>query len=184
MGTSVLSQDTAGVTNNYHRGSEFGYSYGLGRSTEYHAEGRDVHWFAGWEPVAPVGSQLLAYYEEARSGAEHLDCYTRDLFAYDEPAAGGRELLNQSSTITRSCKRAEPALATARRFRMPKYQDHELRPVGLTPPEGRNDITAIDGPAVVGGGQHQLRLAANFVRRSWMSSTIAMRGQPTSTERR
>ena len=69
-GTSVLAVDTVGLKNNYHSNDpEFGYSWnGLGK-VDWNITSKDnlsVHWFAGQgNQVAPVGSQLLAYYEEA-----------------------------------------------------------------------------------------------------------------------
>ncbi len=69
-GTSVLAQDTVGVVNNFHSNDpEFGYSWnGLGK-VDYRITDKDnlsAHWFVGQgNQVAPVGSQLLAFYEVA-----------------------------------------------------------------------------------------------------------------------
>jgi hypothetical protein len=69
-GTNVLAQDTTGVVNNFHSTDpEYGYSWnGLGK-VDYNISPKDslsAHWFVGQgNQVAPVGSQLLAYYEVA-----------------------------------------------------------------------------------------------------------------------
>ena len=69
-GANVLAQDTVGVVDNYHSSDpEYGYSWnGLGK-VDYHPTSKDsisAHWFVGQgNQVAPVGSQLLSYYEAA-----------------------------------------------------------------------------------------------------------------------
>ena len=69
-GSNVLAQDTVGNVNNFHSSDpEYGYSWNGLAKVDYTLSPKDTlsaHWFVGQgNQVAPVGSQLLAYYEVA-----------------------------------------------------------------------------------------------------------------------
>jgi hypothetical protein len=163
-GSSVLAQDTVGTINNFHSNDpEFGYSWnGLGK-VDYQLSSKDrlsAHWFVGQgNQVAPVGSQLLSYYEVAPIHVQNIAIvynrlitptisnqvlvgvnYFNQVFSdfntgFDVASLGfitGAPFTNAPNiTIGNSTGSGATAAASG-----------SFDPVGLTPPEGRNDITA------------------------------------------
>jgi hypothetical protein len=171
-GTSVLSQDTAGVKNNYHSNDpEFGYSYnGLGK-VDWQITPKDqlsVHWFAGQgNQVAPVGSQLLAYYEEAPIHVQNMAIvYNRVISPrITNQVLAGVNYFNQVFNDYKSPPSVQSlGFITGAPFpNAPNIKITNFDPVGLTPPEGRNDITGhlTDQVSWV-VGKHQLRFGGEY----------------------
>jgi hypothetical protein len=185
-GTSVLAQDTVGVPNNFHSSDpEFGYSYnGLGK-VDYRLSEKDslsAHWFAGQgNQVAPVGSQLLSYYEVAPIHVQNIAIvynrlisssisnqvlagvnYFNQVFSdynngYDVQSLGfvtGAPFPNAPNiTIGTSNSSSGGTSSTSGKF----------DPVGLTPPEGRNDITGhITDQLSWVKGKHEFRFGGEY----------------------
>jgi len=184
-GSSVLAQDTVGVVNNFHSNDpEFGYSWnGLGK-VDYHITPKDalsVHWFVGQgNQVAPVGSQLLSYYEVAPIHVQNIAIvynrmittsisnqllagvnYFNQVFSdydndYDVQSLGfitGAPYSNAPNIEIGNTLGAGGTSVTSGSF----------DPVGLTPPEGRNDITGhlTDQLSWV-LGKHEFRFGGEF----------------------
>lgn len=171
-GNSILSQDTAGVKNNYHSNDpEFGYSYnGLGK-VDWQLTPKDqlsVHWFAGQgNQVAPVGSQLLAYYEEAPIHVQNMAIvYNRVISPrITNQVLAGVNYFNQVFNDYKSPPSVQSlGFITGATFpNAPNITIKNFDPVGLTPPEGRNDITGhlTDQLSWV-VGKHQLRFGGEY----------------------
>jgi hypothetical protein len=171
-GTSVLAQDSVGVNNNYHSNDpEFGYSYnGLGK-VDWQITPKDnlsVHWFAGQgNQVAPVGSQLLAYYEEAPIHVQNISIvYSRVITPrITNQVLAGVNYFNQVFNDYKSPPSVQSlGFITGAPFpNAPNITIKNFDPVGLTPPEGRNDITGhlTDQVSWV-VGKHQLRLGGEY----------------------
>ncbi len=185
-GQSVLAQDTVGVPQNYHSSDpEFGYSWnGLGK-IDYHLSAKDnlsVHWFVGQgNQVAPVGSQLQSYYEVAPIHVQNIAIvynrlisstisnqllagvnYFNQVFSdynsnYDVASLGfvtGAPFSNAPNiTIGNSSSTGGGTTVVSTAF----------DPVGLTPPEGRNDITGhlTDQLSWI-KGKHEFRFGGEF----------------------
>ena len=171
-GTSTLAQDTIGVNNNYHSNDpEFGYSYnGLGK-VDWQITPKDnlsVHWFAGQgNQVAPVGSQLLSYYEEAPIHVQNISIvYSRVISArITNQVLAGVNYFNQVFNDYKSPPSVQSlGFITGAPFpNAPNISIKNFDPVGLTPPEGRNDITGhlTDQVSWV-VGKHQLRFGGEY----------------------
>jgi hypothetical protein len=185
-GTSILAKDTVGTVDNFHSNDpEYGYSWnGLGK-VDYHLSSKDnlsVHWFVGQgNQVAPVGSQLLSYYEVAPIHVQNIAIvynrvlssnitnelllgvnYFNQVFsdfntAYNVQSLGfitGAPFTNAPNiSIGGSASGSGGTTVNARVF----------DPVGLTPPEGRNDITGhlTDQLSWV-RGRHQFRFGGEL----------------------
>ncbi|MGI4829949.1 MAG: carboxypeptidase regulatory-like domain-containing protein [Janthinobacterium lividum] len=185
-GTSVLAQDTVGVPNNFHSNDpEFGYSWnGLGK-VDYHLTSKDslsAHWFVGQgNQVAPVGSQLFSYYEVAPIHVQNIAIVYNRLISnsISNTVLAGVNYFNQSFsdenndfnvqslgfitgapltnapniTIGSSDSSSSGTSSTSREF----------DPVGLTPPEGRNDITGhITDQLSMVKGKHEFRFGGEY----------------------
>jgi hypothetical protein len=185
-GTSVLAQDTVGVVNNYHSSDpEFGYSYNGLAKVDYKLTSKDslsVHWFVGQgNQVAPVGSQLLSYYEAAPIHVQNIAIVYNRLISstisnqvligvnyfnqvfddnntkFDVQSLGfitGAPYPNAPNINIGSSAGSNGGTSTA---------SAQFDPVGLTPPEGRNDITGhlTDQLSWV-IGKHQFRFGGEF----------------------
>jgi hypothetical protein len=171
-GQSVLAADTAGVVNNYHSSDpEFGYSYnGLGK-IDWHMTDKDnlsVHWFVGQgNQVAPVGSQLLAFYEVAPIHVQNI------AIVYDHvlnsrmtnQVLAGVNYFNQVFNDYKTGYDVQSLgfVTGASYTNAPNITIGGFDPVGMTPPEGRNDITGhlTDQFSWV-VGKHQFRFGGEY----------------------
>ena len=181
-GEGVLAQDTAGTINNFHSSDpEFGYSWnGLGK-VDYHPTAKDalsVHWFVGQgNQVAPVGSQLLSYYEVAPIHVQNIAIvYNRMITPnISNQLLAGVNYFNQVFSdynndynvqslgfITGASYTNAPNITIGNTLGSGGTSGSFDR-VGLTPPEGRNDITGhlTDQLSWV-RGRHQFRFGGEF----------------------
>jgi outer membrane receptor protein involved in Fe transport len=171
-GTSVLAQDTIGTKLNYHSSDpEFGYSWnGLGK-IDYRLSSKDnlsAHWFVGQgNQVAPVGSQLLPYYEEAPIHVQNIAIvYDRVISpSMTNQVLAGVNYFNQVFNDYQTPANVQTLgfITGASLPNAPNITIKNFDPVGETPPEGRNDITGhlTDQLSWV-IGKHQLRFGGEF----------------------
>jgi hypothetical protein len=185
-GASVLSQDTTGVTNNFHSSDpEYGYSWNGLAKVDYRLTSKDslsAHWFVGQgNQVAPVGSQLLSYYEVAPLHVQNIAIvynrlisssisnqllagvnYFNQDFAdynsnYNVAALGfvtGAPFTNAPNIVIGNSNATGGGTSSA---------SGAFDPVGLTPPEGRSDLTGhlTDQLSWV-KGKHQMRFGGEY----------------------
>ena len=171
-GTSILAQDTNGTVDNFHSNDpEFGYSWnGLGK-VDYNITPKDslsAHWFVGQgNQVAPVGSQLLAYYEVAPIHVQNIAIvYNRSITpSISNQTLIGVNYFNQIFNDNQTGQNVQSlGFVTGATFpNAPNITIKGFDPVGLTPPEGRNDITGhlTDQLSWV-KGKHQMRFGGEF----------------------
>ncbi len=171
-GSSILAKDTVGVKNNYHSSDpEFGYSYnGLGK-IDWHISDKDTlsaHWFAGQgNQVAPVGSQLLAFYEVAPIHVQNIAIvYNRLLSSHvTNQVLAGVNYFNQvfNDYNTNYNVQSLGFITGAPYSNAPHISITGFDPVGMTPPEGRNDITGhLTDQLSWTFGTHQLRFGGEY----------------------
>ena len=171
-GSSVLAQDTIGVPNNFHSNDpEYGYSWnGLGK-VDLRITDKDnlsVHWFVGQgNQVAPVGSQLLAFYEEAPIHVQNIAIvYDRVISAHiTNQLLAGVNYFNQvfNDNETNFDVQSLGFITGATLSNAPNISISNFDPVGLTPPEGRNDITGhITDQVSWSKGKHQFRFGGEY----------------------
>ncbi len=171
-GANTLAKDTVGTKLNYHSSDpEFGYSWnGLGK-VDYRLSSKDnlsAHWFVGQgNQVAPVGSQLLAYYEEAPIHVQNIAIvYDRVISSsMTNQLLAGVNYFNQVFNDYQTPANVQTlGFITGAPFpNAPNITIKNFDPVGETPPEGRNDITGhlTDQLSWV-IGRHQLRFGGEF----------------------
>ncbi len=176
-GTNTLAADTTGVQDNFHSSDpEFGYSYnGLGK-VDYKLSDKDqlsAHWFVGQgNQVAPVGSQLLAYYEVAPIHVQNIAIvYSRQISpTISNEMLAGVNYFNQVFDDYKTNQDVQSlgfitgaTFPNAPNMTIGSSNGSKFDPVGLTPPEGRNDITGhlTDQVSWV-KGKHQFRFGGEF----------------------
>jgi hypothetical protein len=172
--TGALPGDTAnsGAVNNYSNSDpEFGYSYnGLAKIdwTINEKNTLSAHWFVGQgNQVAPVGSELLYYYEVAPIHVQNYAIVFNHVFSptiTNQVLAGVNyfnQVFNDNNTGFNMA-----ALGVVTGSSLPGAANINIGsfdPVGETPPEGRNDITGHltdDLSWVI--GKHQIKLGGEF----------------------
>ncbi len=171
-GTGVLGQDTVGVQDNYHSSDpEFGYSWNGLAKVDYRLSEKDnisVHWFVGQgNQVAPVGSQLLSFYEVAPIHVQNIAIvYNRLISSHiSNQILAGVNYFNQVFDDYNSAFNVQSlGFITGAGFtNAPNINIGSFDPAGLTPPEGRNDITGhlTDQLSWV-IGKHQMRFGGEY----------------------
>jgi hypothetical protein len=172
--TGALPGDTAtsGAINNYSDNDpEFGYSYnGLAKVdwTINEKNTLSAHWFAGQgNQVAPVGSDLLYYYEVAPIHVQNYAIVFNHVFSptvTNQVLAGVNyfnQVFNDDNT---GFDVASLGLVTGSTLPgSPTINIGQFDQVGATPPEGRNDITGHltdDLSWVI--GKHQIKLGGEL----------------------
>jgi outer membrane receptor protein involved in Fe transport len=171
-GADVLAQDTIGVKNNFHSNDpEYGYSWnGLGK-VDWRITDKDnlsVHWFVGQgNQVAPVGSQLLAFYEEAPIHVQNIAIvYDRVISSHmTNQLLAGVNYFNQvfNDNKTNFDVQSLGFITGATLNNAPNITIKNFDPVGLTPPEGRNDITGhLTDQLSWTKGRHQMRFGGEY----------------------
>ncbi len=171
-GANVLAADTTGVVNNFHSSDpEFGYSWnGLGK-VDWHLTSKDnlsVHWFVGQgNQVAPVGSQLLSYYEVAPIHVQNIAIvYNRLITTHiSNQVLAGVNYFNQvfDDYNTNFNVQSLGFLTGAGFTNAPNISITNFDPVGETPPEGRNDITGhLTDQLSWLKGKHEMRFGGEF----------------------
>ncbi len=171
-GTSVLAQDTVGVANNFHSSDpEFGYSWNGLAKVDYRLSSKDnlsAHWFVGQgNQVAPVGSQLLSYYEVAPIHVQNIAIvYNRLINNHiSNQVLAGVNYFNQIFNDNNTGYNVQSlGFITGASFsNAPHISIGNFDPVGQTPPEGRNDITGhlTDQLSYV-VGKHQMRFGGEY----------------------
>ncbi|WP_182276087.1 TonB-dependent receptor [Granulicella sp. 5B5] len=171
-GPTALNPDTTGIIDNYHSNDpEFGYSWnGLGK-VDYHPTQKDsisARWFTGQgNQVAPVGSQLLSYYEVAPLHVHNIALEYNRLISssISNQVLIGVNYFNQifNDYNTGYDVQSLGFITGAGIPNAPNINIGSFDPVGLTPPEGRNDITAhlTDQLSWV-KGKHQFRFGGEI----------------------
>jgi len=171
-GANVLAQDTVGIKNNYHSSDpEFGYSWNGLAKVDYRLSEKDnisVHWFVGQgNQVAPVGSQLLSYYEVAPIHVQNIAIvYNRVISPHiTNQILAGVNYFNQvfNDNNTNYNVQSLGFITGANYTNSPNISIKNFDSVGLTPPEGRNDITGhlTDQLSWVKGA-HQMRFGGEY----------------------
>jgi outer membrane receptor protein involved in Fe transport len=171
-GTSVLAKDAVGVANNYtSTDPEYGFSWNGLAKVDYRLTDKDnlsVHWFVGQgNQVAPVGSQLLSYYEAAPIHVQNIAIvYNRVISSrITNQLLVGVNYFNQvfDDNNTNFNVQSLGFETGASYTNAPNITIKNFDPVGETPPEGRNDITGhlTDQLSWV-VGKHQFRFGGEF----------------------
>ena len=167
---NLTSTDT--TPSNFHSPvPEFGYSYnGLGK-VDWHLSAKDnlsVHWFVGQgNQVAPVGSQLADFYEVAPIHVQNIAIvYNRLITPHiSNQVLAGVNYFNQvfDDSNTGFNVQSLGFITGASFTNAPKIVIQGFDKVGLTPPEGRNDITGhlTDQLSWV-KGKHEFRFGGEF----------------------
>ncbi len=152
---------------------EFGYSYNGVAKVDYtinQANSLSVHWFAGQgNQVAPVGSVLLPYYEVAPIHVQNYQVTYNHTFSpsLTNQLVAGVNYFNQTFDDHQTgFNVAALGFVTGSPFTdAPDINISGFDQTGLTPPEGRQDITGqlADNVSWV-KGRHEFKMGGEFRR--------------------
>ncbi len=155
---------------------EYGYSYNGVFKTDYNINSRNsisFHWFSGeGSQAAPVGSNLLWYYQVAPTHVQNYAVVVNSQFA---PSLSNQVLLGTNyfkqsysdfkhdfDPIALGFNTGAPVLGAPR---IKLGSSSQLSQVGLTPSQSRDDITAHITDALTWTiGAHQVRLGGDYRR--------------------
>lgn len=169
---SDATSGNAGTTNNYVSSvPEYGYSYNGLAKIDYTINDRNsisAHWFVGQgNQVAPVGSTLAWYYEVAPIHVQNYSLVYNHVFSpsVTNQVLSGVNYFNQVfNDANASFDAASLGLVTGSKLLgAPHIVIGDFDPIGMTPPEGRNDITGHltdDLSWIV--GKHQFKFGGEF----------------------
>ncbi len=138
------------AVNNYNSPDpEFGYSYNGLAKLDYTLNERNsfsFHWFAGQgNQVAPVGSELLSYYEVAPIHVQNYALVYNHVFtpSLTNQVLMGVNYFNQvfNDNDTHFNVASLGFVTGSPYLGSPNIKITGFDPIGMTPPEGRNDIT-------------------------------------------
>ena len=150
---------------------EFGYSHnGVGKIdyTINEKNSLSAHWFGGnGNQVAPVGSDLLPYYEVAPIHVQNYQTLYNHTFtpSLTNQIVAGVNYFNQifSDDKTGYDVTSVGLVDGSKYTNAPKLQISGFDSTGRTPPEGRNDITGqISDNVSWVKGKHQLKLGGEY----------------------
>jgi outer membrane receptor protein involved in Fe transport len=172
--TGTLSGDVGGVptVNNYlNSDPEYGYSYNGLAKIDWNINEKNTlsaHWFVGQgDQVAPVGSELLYYYEVAPIHVQNYAIVFNHVFSptITNQVLAGVNYFNQVfNDYNTDFNMASLGLVTGSTLAgASNINIGSFDPVGETPPEGRNDITGHltdDFSWVI--GKHQIKLGGEY----------------------
>lgn len=171
-GTNRLSADTTGVKNNFYSNNpEFGYSWNALGKVDYRLSSKDnlsVHWFFGQgTQVAPVGSALSDFYQAAPAHVNNVAIvYNRLLNTHiSNQLLAGVNYFNQvfNDSNTNFNVQSQGFLSGATFPNAPGIRIGSFARVGLTPPEGRNDITGhLTDQLSWTVGKHEFRIGGEY----------------------
>src|SRR5579862_3901100 len=160
------------TANNYHSPDpEFGYSYNGLIKLDWNINDKNTlsaHWFGGQgNQVAPVGSQLLPYYEIAPIHVYNYAIVFNHVFSptLTNQVLAGVNYFNQVfSDYESDFDITKTGLITNSPFpQAPNIKITDFDPIGLTPPQGRNDITGhLTDDLAWTVGKHQFKFGGEF----------------------
>ena len=152
---------------------EFGYSYNGVAKVDYtinNTNSLSVHWFAGQgNQVAPVGSVLLPYYEVAPIHVQNYQVTYNHTFSpsLTNQLVAGVNYFNQTfDDHETGFNVAGTGFVTGSAFTdAPQINIQGFDNTGLTPPEGRQDVTGqlVDNVSWV-KGRHEFKMGGEFRR--------------------
>ncbi|HEX3436763.1 MAG TPA: TonB-dependent receptor [Pseudacidobacterium sp.] len=159
-------------TNNYHSPDpEFGYSYNGLVKVDWNINDKNTlsaRVFGGQgNQVAPVGSQLLPYYEVAPLHVFNYALLYNHVFtpSLTNQVLAGVNYFNQVfSDYTTDFNLSATGLVTNSPFpQAPNIKITGFDPIGLTPPQGRNDITGhLTNDLAWTVGKHQFKFGGEY----------------------
>jgi hypothetical protein len=163
------------TSNNYHSPDpEFGYSYNGLIKLDWTINDKNTlsaHWFGGQgNQVAPItGSQLLPYYEVAPLHVYNYSIVYNHVFtpSLTNQMLAGVNYFNQVfSDYSTDFNLGQTGLVTDSPFpQAPNIAIKGFDQIGLTPPQGRNDITGhLTDDLALTLGKHQLKLGGEYRR--------------------
>ena len=172
--SKALAVGAASTNNYFSPDNEFGFSYNWLIKFDHHINSRNdlsFHWFAGQgNQTAPVGSALADYYEVAPL---HDQNYSLVLNTVLTPALTNQVQFGVSyfNQIFHDKNNGQDVgslgLVTGSRFSKgaPNIAIGSFDQVGLTPPEGRSDLTGHTGDTLTWTvGKHVLRAGGEYRR--------------------
>lgn len=150
---------------------EFGYSYNGLAKIDYTIDSKNsltAHWFVGQgNQVAPVGSTLAWYYEVAPLHVQNYAIVYNHVFSpsITNQVLAGVNYFNQVFyDANNTFDASQYGLVTGSGLRgSPNINIGSFDPIGMTPPEGRNDITGHltdDLSWVI--GKHEIKLGGEL----------------------
>lgn len=170
----ALAVSSASTNNYFSPDNEFGFSYNWLIKLDHHINSRNdlsFHWFAGQgNQTAPVGSSIADYYEVAPLHDQNYSLVLNTVLnpSLTNQVQFGVSYFNQIFHDKNSTQDVGSlGLVTGSRFTKgaPNIAIGNFDQVGLTPPEGRSDLTGHVGDTLTWTfGKHVLRAGGEFRR--------------------